>query len=225
MKLETLCWAIAIIGMILTGIGRRIIINEAASISTGWIWAVRLLPLADVMFLARFWESAKVGAFLSMAGLICFLPLGGKTLWDKKHRNPNAAPELNRKLNGDEKNELYVEMKGLHEAEIAHRKQKLEQLNSHMSAWYANMTQRRESLGTATPEQVQAFNAEAAAYQSLHQVTKEEAAALQKLLDRNMNSWSAISDAEYAEYFVHRSEHLRSFGHRMQRAGADSLDE
>jgi PIN domain nuclease of toxin-antitoxin system len=225
MKLETLCWAIAIVGMILTGIGRRLIIIEARSISTGWTWAVRLLPLADIMFLARFWDSAKVGAFTSLAGLMCFLPLGGKTLWDKKHRKPDAAPELSRKLNGDEKNELYVEMKAIHEMEIEHRKQKLEQLNAHMSAWYANMTQRRESLTTATPEQVEAFNGEAAAYQSLHQVTKEEAATLQKLLDRNMSSWSVISDADYAEYVLHRAEHFKRFSRAMDKHEADPFAE
>src|SRR5678815_2258113 len=88
MKFDAFCWGIAIVGIILTGIGRRLIISEASTISTGWTWAVRVLPLADIMFLARFWDSAKVGAFTSLAGLMCFLPLGGKTLWDKKHRKP-----------------------------------------------------------------------------------------------------------------------------------------
>jgi hypothetical protein len=206
MKLETICWGIAVLGIILTAVGRRLIISEAASISDGWVWAVRLLPLADIMFLARFWDSAKVGAFTSLAGLICFLPLGGKTLWDKKHADPNATPALSRKLDGDEKNILFIEMKGEHEAELAHRKTRLERLNSHMAAWYANMKERRDSLTNATEDQVAAFNVEAAAYQSLHEVTKEEAAALQTLLDRNMSSWGAISDADYAAYVARTKE-------------------
>jgi hypothetical protein len=201
MKVETLCWAIAIVGLILTGIGRRLIIIEASSISDGWSWAVRLLPLADIMFLARFWDSAKTGAFLSLAGLICFLPLGGKTLWDKKHPRP-GAPLLNRKLNGDEKNFYFEAMKGEPETKLAHSKHRLEQLNSHMAAWYASMTERRGTLTSATPEQIELFNVEAAAYQSLHQVTKEEAATLQKLLDKKMSSWGDITDEEYAAYIA-----------------------
>lgn len=213
MKVEMICWSMAVVGLILTGIGRRLIISEAASISDGWSWAVRLLPLADIMFLARFWDSAKTGAFLSLAGLMCFLPLGGKTLWDKKHPRPDA-PLLSRSLNGDEKNFYFGMMKAEHEAEIAHRKQRLEQLNVHMSAWYANMTERRATLATnASPEQLEVFNSEAAAYQSLHQVTKEEAVALQKLLSRKMDSWGAITDAEYAEFIAReQSRPKRRFG-------------
>ena len=207
MKIETLCWAIAILGIILTGIGRRLIISEAASISDGWCWAVRLLPLADIMFLARFWDSAKTGAFTSLAGLLCFLPLGGKTLWDKKHPQPNAMPALSRQLLGDDKNEIFMSMKAEHEAQIAAKKRKLEQLNAHMAAWYANMNERRGALtAAATPEELAQFNAEAAAYQSLHQITKEEAAALQTLLDRRLTSWGDITDAEYAAYVIRMDE-------------------
>src|SRR5207247_10764002 len=60
MKWESICYALGILGLILTGVGRFLLVNEAAAVSNGWKWAVRLLPLADIMFLARFWESAKV---------------------------------------------------------------------------------------------------------------------------------------------------------------------
>jgi len=225
MKVETLCWAISIVGLILTLIGRRLIISEAASISDGWCWAVRLLPLADIMFLARFWDSAKVGAFTSLAGLMCFLPLGGKTLWDKKHPKPNEVPALTRKLLGDDKNEIYMSMKAEHEAQIAAKQRKLEQLNSHMAAWYANMMERRAALSSATPEEISYFNTEAAAYQSLHQITKDEAAILQTLLDRRMNSWGDISDAEYAQYVIKTSEQSKRRKIGTPKLKPDSVEE
>ena len=200
MKTETICWAFAIVGMICTGIGRRLLIMEASSISDGWRWAVKLLPLADIMFLARFWESAKTGAFVSLAGLACLLPLGGLKMWEQKHPDEKAGAAVF--LDADAKNSAYMSIKAEHEAKISAKQRKLAQLNAHMGAWYANMSERRAALTSATPEQLTAFNEEAAAYQALHQVTKDEAAELQALLNRKMDGYNAIPDAEYAAYYA-----------------------
>lgn len=204
--IEAACYLLAVLGVILTAIGRRIIIREAMQISNGWLWAIRLLPLADIMFLARFWEYAKGGAFLSMAGLACLLPLGGKTLWE--HSNPKAEDfaAMGAALGTDEKSGIYMEIKAEHAARIEARQRKLTQLNAHMAAWYASMNERRTALAEATPEQLVQFNAEADAYRSLHDVTKKEAAELQTMLNRKLDRWGDITNEDYGHYLAGRGQ-------------------
>lgn len=200
--IEIICYLLAIVGIIFSWLGRRMIIMEAASISDGWVWAVRLLPLADIMFLARFWESAKGGAFISLTGLMLLLPIGAKTVWDHTHPDPVDFAAEGKALSGDDKDDIFVELKAEHEARIAAKQQKLTQLNAHMGAWYSSMTQRRAALTAATPEQLAQFNEEAAAYRTLHDVTKKEAAELQTLLNKPMNGWGSIPNEEYGRYLA-----------------------
>lgn len=74
------------------GPGKRIffISAPARAISFWWCWSIRFVPLADIMFLARYWELGKSGALTSLIGLVLLLPMTGKALWDKKH--PTGLP-------------------------------------------------------------------------------------------------------------------------------------
>lgn len=204
-----ICYGLGVIGIILTLIGRILLLAEASSISLGWVWAIRMLPLADVMFLSRFWDSAKKGAFMSLAGLVCLAPLGGKTLWDEKHPKPVDTKAAFGRLDGDKKNELFSEIKAENDERIQAKQHKLAQLNAHMSAWYQSMQERRAGLETATPEEVAAFNEEAAAYSALHEVSKKETAALQTMLSRPLNGWSEITDDQYVAYLHKQKERPR----------------
>lgn len=209
MSLESVCIASAVVGTILTLIGRRILIMEAASISDGWRWAIRLLPLADIMFLARFWETAKTGAFISLTGLAFLLPLGAKKMYDESHEQPQDYAERGKRMDGDAKNGVYMNLKAELDSRIDARQRKLQQLNAHMGAWYSNMNQRRTALTTATPEDVAAFNAEAAAYQALHQVTKEEATELQEMINRQAKGYNAFTDEDFGRYVAAQEERAR----------------
>jgi Skp family chaperone for outer membrane proteins len=206
---EMICYGLALAGILLTLIGRILLLTEASSISMGWVWAIRMLPLADVMFLSRFWDSAKKGAFTSLAGLVLLMPLGGKALWDEKHPKPVDTKATFGRLDGDRKNALYSDIKAEHDERVQAKQRKLAQLNAHMSAWYQSMQERRGGLETATPQEVAAFNEEAAAYSALHEVSKKETAALQTLLGRNLRGWNDISDDEYAAYLRKQDEHRR----------------
>ena len=230
MKLDMILYGLAAIGVILTALGRRLLIIEAASFSTGWSWAIRLLPLADVMFLARFWDSAKTGAFMSLAGLVFLAPLGGKTLWEREHPKPIDTTATYGRMDGDQKNGLYISIKAEHDARVQAKQRKLERLNAHLAAWYQSMEQRRAALATATGEEVAAFNDEAACYTSLRDVSKREADALQILLSRKLEGWGSISDDEYVAYLRKQHEHPHSIkalfhpkhgGNRAPEPGAD----
>ena len=197
---------LAFIGVILIILGRRIIIEDARGFSEGWAWAIRLLPLADMMYLARFWDSAKTGAFMSIAGLLLLLPAGGKALWDQKH--PGGGEVKNFSRSAEDRNGLFQSMKFEHQERLARKQQKLQTLNARVGAWYQSMESRRPALANAAPAEVAAFNEEAAAYTAFRAVPIREAAELAKLQAKRYDSWGAISDEVYREY-----------QERMERAG------
>ena len=189
---------LAIAGIILVILGRRLIIEDARGFSEGWAWAIRLLPLADMMYLARFWDSAKSGAFMSIAGLLLLLPAGGKALWDQKHPHGPDAPVFS--LDADSRNSLFQSMKYEHEERLARKQQKLQTLNARLGAWYQSVESRRPALANAAPAEIAAFNEEAAAYTAFRSVPVKEAAELAKLQAKRYDSWSAITDDEFREY-------------------------
>jgi hypothetical protein len=215
MSTDTLCYGSAVIGTILTLIGRRLLFIEAASVSDGWRWAVRLLPLADIMFLARYWETAKTGAFTSLIGLGFLLPLGAKAMWDRKHIGPADYAARGQALDMDSKGNIYMNLKGELDARIDARQRKLQQLNGHLSAWYSNMNVRRASLTNATAEQLAAFNTEAEAYKALHQVTKEEAAELQDMLNKQAKGFQGYTNEDFGRFLV-ENEQRRARQARLQ---------
>lgn len=163
---------LSVIGLLMFLAGRWMMIHEARSFSMGWVLAIRFLPLADLMFLARFWESAKTGAFVSIGGLVLMMPMGGKALWDRKHPAPRPVAKLSTfELEG--RMNLYTDMLEEREAEIARKRSRLEQLHARMSGWYEGLQERQKQIGSATPEQVAALTEEAAAYSSLHKITRQ----------------------------------------------------
>jgi hypothetical protein len=226
MKLVTFCYLSAVVGMILTGLGRRLLIIEAVSVSTGWAWAVRLLPLADIMFLARFWDSAKTGAFLSLTGLFFLAPLGVKTLWDEQHPPAIDTTAAFGRLDGDQKSAIFMDIKAEHEELLETKRQRLDRLNVHLGAWYQSMQEKRASIATASPEELAAFNEEAAAYTELREVTKKDDAAIVALMSRKLDGWSSISDEEYAEYQRKQFAQEKKAKHRRGPKGVlDEIDD
>ncbi len=211
--------ALAGIGVILIILGRRLIIEDARGFSEGWAWAIRLLPLADMMYLARFWDSAKSGAFMSITGLVLLMPAGGKALWDQKHPHAADAPAFS--LDADSRNGLFQSMKYEHEERLARKQQKLQTLNARLAAWYQSMESRRPALANAAPAEVTAFNEEAAAYTAFRAVPVQEAAELAKLQAKRYDSWGAISDDEYREY----QERMEKAGRKQKGARAADEDE
>ena len=191
---------LAFVGLLLIVLGRRIIIEDARGFSTGWVLAIRCLPLADLMYLARFWDSAKTGAFMSLAGLILCLPAGGKALWDRKHPKPEVKGATLGLLDADTRNGMFMSMKYEHDERVARKLQKVQSLNGRLSTWYTSMESRRATLAQAAPSVVATFNTEAVAYTAFREVVKKEADELGKLQAKRYDSWSALSDQDYRDY-------------------------
>jgi hypothetical protein len=188
---------LAFAGLLLIVLGRRIIIEDARGFSTGWVLAIRCLPLADLMYLARFWNSAKTGAFMSLAGLVLCLPAGGKALWDRKHPKPNAEGAL---LDADTRNNLFTSIKSEHDERIERKLHKVQALNRRLSTWYGSMESRRAAVAQAAPSEVARFNGEAAAYTAFRAVVKKQADELVTLQAKHYDSYNAVSDQEYRDY-------------------------
>ena len=201
---------LSLVGLLLVVLGRRLIIEDARGFSTGWVWAIRCLPLADLMYLARFWDSAKTGAFMSLAGLILLMPAGGKALWDRKHPKPEAKAATLGLLDADTRNSMFMSIKYEHEERVARKLQKVQALNGRLSTWYGSMESRRAALAQAAPSEVATFNVEAAAYTTFRTVVKKEADELGKLQAKHYHSWSAVSDQEYRDYQERMEKQSRS---------------
>ena len=185
---------VALLGLVLFAIGRWIISAHARDISLWWCYAIRFVPLADVLFLARYWELGKTGALTSLAGLLLLLPMTGKALWDKKHPKTDPHAALFAKLSGDQKNGMFLEINQAHEARVHLAEKKIQRLNDRMAPWYTAMQARRPALKTEA--EVTAFNAEAAAYSALLAVAREEAATLADLQAQTYTSWTQITLAD-----------------------------
>jgi hypothetical protein len=204
MNLDFALGLLAALGVLLLIIGRWTILHEARAVGIGWVFAIRFLPLADLMFLARFWDSAKTGAFLSIAGLTLAMPYGAKALWDRKHSQQMATRGSHAKsfggINSDSKGDLLEAMRGEQMQRIARKQEKLQKLGGHMTAWYQSMESRRALLDGASPSEITAFNEEAAAYTALNTVMKDEVAELAGLQSRKLSSISDVSDDEFRAF-------------------------
>jgi len=173
-------YAIAVFGFLLFIVGRRLIIREAREISIGWVWAIRFLPLADVMFLARYWELGKSGAAMAIVGMLMMAPLGIVSLYEARTNFKHKVHS--HRVAMDRIDEASLEFGEADRQEIMQAKEeKLRVLTGKMMTWYLSLQQRRAALPTDSPEQITAFNDEAAAYQNLNSVSREEAAELESM--------------------------------------------
>ena len=182
---------VGLVGLVIFAIGRWIISAHAREISIWWCYSIRFLPLADVMFLARYWELGKSGALTSLIGLALLLPMTGKALWDKKHPKVDPYVALFSKLSGDTKNGMFLEISQAHDSRVHLGEKKIQRLNERMAPWYAAMQTKRPTL--KSEEEIAAFNDEAAAYSALLAVAKEEAATLADLKAKTYASWTQIT--------------------------------
>lgn len=216
--MNTALGIIAVLGLIIALIGRWMIGAEARAIGLGWLYAIRFVPLADVMFLARYWELAKTGAFTSMTGLLLILPWGAKKVWDETHAPPTPPGTALKHLDGDQRNSIFITLQNEHEAALEQKENKLRALNAKMAPWYSSMQTRRAAV--KTEQELAAFNEEAAAYSALHQITKKEAAELAKLQAVRLTSWGDLTDEQVAYYFALQAKQSAKLGSTKGKPGA-----
>lgn len=210
--MNLLLWSLACVGGVLTLLGRRLIIEDARSFSVGWATAIRFLPLADIMYLARFWNSAKLGALMSIAGMVLILPLGARLLWDQEHPparvGKKGRPGL---IDGDVKDTIFQDLRHDQERALAFKEQQLKGLDGRLGAWYASMETRRAGLEGATPAEVAGFNQEAAAYSALHDVEKEEVEAFTQMQRSLVTNWNQITDEQARNYLSRKRNKPANF--------------
>ena len=197
--MNLLLWSLAVAGIVMTIFGRRLMIDDASAFSGAWALAIRCLPLADLLYLARFWESAKVGAFISIAGMTLMLPLFGKTLWEREHPQPSGGL-----IDGDVKDSMLQELRREQQDRLSYKEQKIRALQGRIAAWYESMESRRGGLTNASPSEVRLFNEEAAAYAAFNAVAKKEVASYTEIQEKLLTSGSQISDEQTREFLARR---------------------
>ena len=173
----TILTVLACIGLLLSIIGRWLILSDAGELSAGWRMAIRFLPFADIVHLAGSWEKAKGGAICAVMGLALTLPWQGQIVWNLK--NPNAgrseALMLRVRLAGlVGEGFLSREAADARENRLKHKDEKVHELSAELNRWYAALEVGRAALLAGQPVDGEALNAEIAAYHSLLAVGREE---------------------------------------------------
>ena len=188
--LEMILAALAILGGLATLHGNyRLIRDVGHEKPVRRYISLCLVPMLILTTLIRHYRRAKMGAFISMAGLWLMVPFFGNRLWEKQTAAMESA--------GDRKHETEEMLADAEEEEDATPQrsgkaaelpqfQKLvekEKLVNHLNArlvwWHQQLEGRRASLDKNNAYAVREFNADAAAYASLHEIGKEK---IQELL-------------------------------------------
>ena len=183
--LETILAAIAIIGgfAVLHG-NYRLIRDVGHEKPVRRYISLCLVPMLILTTLIRHYRRAKMGAFISMAGLWLMVPFFGNRLWEKQ----TAAMEstggrqygTEEMLADAEEEEDATPQRGAKPAELPQfqklvEKEKLvNHLNARLVWWHQQLEGRRASLDKNNAYAVREFNADAAAYASLHEIGKEK---------------------------------------------------
>jgi len=174
---------LALVGVIFLIIGRLIVVRRAREISGWWVLSIWFLPLGDLMFLARYWDLAKSGATLAIIGLFMIAPFGVVTIYEAQSRVHDGAKT--HRIGMDRIDEATMEYGETERVMLIQAKEaKLKALKARMLEWYLSLQSRRAALPAEAEDQITAFNEEAAAYQSLLSISKEETAELESMKGR-----------------------------------------
>ena len=176
--LNILCGLSAVLGLILLLGGRWMMVASVGDVGLMWKLALRFLPFADLLFLSRYWDLAKNGAFTSLAGMIFLLPWAGKAICEKNELRKTGQLY---QLDHDAKAGLYESMKAQHQTCIEWKEQNVARLNACVSGWYQTLQTRRATLTGATPAQRAAYEEEAAAYIAFRELALHQAGELNTL--------------------------------------------
>ncbi|MEA3186324.1 MAG: hypothetical protein QOD99_154 [Chthoniobacter sp.] len=202
--LNIICGVIGVAGLLMIGIGRWMLISEVAGMGTFWKIAARM-PMSEVLILSRFWETAKNGAFTSLAGLVLLIPWGALQLSATK---AEAQGSRAARLDNDSKASLYASMKLNHDSVIEAKQAKFKKLTDYMAAWYSSLESRRALVKTAAPEQLVKFNEEVAAYVALRGVTKDELAELTALQTKKYE-FRDLKTEDFDAWLKHRDDEAK----------------
>jgi len=186
MFMEGLLILPAVLGLILVLVGRWTLMVASRQFGAGWFLALRIVPLAEFVFAMRYWEYAKKGALTSCIGLLLMLPLGTKLFIESQGEQDDYVVQTD--ANGDEVQQERQSRIAHQEAikrerlnRIMNKEIKVEELQARLAVWYQTLQQERSGLEKKPQTEIQAYNREAAAYQSLLAVSREEAGELDVL--------------------------------------------
>lgn len=170
----------AAIGLLLVVIARIWILREAEALSRFWRIVLKVLPFADLPFAIQHRDQAPKGTSLALFGLILIFPVVGEVLWQVRHPAPGVegVSSLQAVLksfwkspgNGKPKELLNED----HQRRLAAKEATVRELSEYLGHWHQSLESRRLTLAVAPGANVSVFNQEAAAYQQLLAVAKDE---------------------------------------------------
>jgi hypothetical protein len=195
-------WA-AVVGLALIAIGRIMLFFEVRYLPWGWKLAAWFLPLGDLLTLSRFWDTAKRGALIALAGMLLLLPFGALAISQFERQK---ATGFAGRLNGDQKKYVFQQMREEHMNAVENKQEKCNKLNGYLNTWYQSLQAKRPTL---TQAQMADFNKEAAAYASFRVAVQEEAGDFSKLESQSFE-FNDMKDADYDEFVQKKIRKMKS---------------
>jgi len=183
------------LGIILIIIGRHIMIRDTGGdLPLVWIVALRLIPFSELIYMVRHYAQAKTGGIVSIVGMWLMVPWIGQNIWERENRVKAKIAQYEKAMDSTEVEnglltpamledmpaEAVVAYRREQSERVAAKSQKIEQLNTRLNGWFAELQKKRAAL-TSDASAVKVFNEEAAAYSAFNAVAKEENAELAEM--------------------------------------------
>ena len=183
--LEIILASIAILGALATLHGNfRLIRDVGHEKPVRRYISLCLVPMLILTTLIRHYRKAKMGAFISMAGLWLMVPFFGNRLWEKQTAAMESAGgrqhETEEMLADADEEEDATPVRGGQRAQppqvqkLVEKEKLVNQLNARLLWWHEQLQGRRASLDPNNAHAVREFNADAAAYAGFNEIAKEK---------------------------------------------------
>lgn len=212
--LYDVCAGAALVGMIMILVGRIILFFQVRYLPLGWKLAARFLPLGDLLTLSRYWDTAKKGAFIALAGMLLLLPYAALQITRAEQQKSRGYAQ---QMDAVQKQYVFEQMKEEHLNGIQNKQAKCDKLNAFLNTWYQSLQTKRAAL---TQPQTADFNKEVAAYAAFRTVVNEETADLAKLRTASFE-FSDIKDADYDVFLEKKLRKTKSASENPEDSDTD----
>lgn len=181
---------LACIAILLSYVGRYLILREDVSLQGVARRAMAVLPGAELIYLIIRWERARTGSAVCALAIVLALPFFGQIMVIAKDSDEfsTSRKSLIATLETTIHQERLKSQKSQRKVDeletIKAKEAKLSALQQYTVDWYALLREREGYLCSEIPDEIEIFNRSAAAYHSLLAVAGRESVELDQFKNR-----------------------------------------
>jgi hypothetical protein len=175
-------YVLAGVALALNVFGRVLILRKDQQMPDGWIRPLKLVPGADLLYCMFRWEKARLGCVICALSLVGAIPIAHRLLVE--HMGGEYARYL-APLSGGTANVQVQKADPAHLQKLLTVKERnVTELGKYLQLWFNKLSEQQGFLCDEMPEELDAYNRSAAAYQGLLQAWKGNQAEVEKIRAR-----------------------------------------